>query len=225
MKLQTITLAAIAISCAVGIGLGCSDEPNNTTTSSSGNASSSSSGEGGSGGGGAKMPNLGTQIDRMGRPAINTAANKTFEPDMTAADMGKDGWNANSNPATWAMYIPEIQANLAILDSLDTVCGNQLAADMSKNDPSRYAMLAGVLADDRLYVNVDGAMCTTYLGVEANALGVTNSDCGGRTLVYDVIDASYTALATGALDGSVGDNVPITPAAQGTTFPYLIDPY
>ncbi|HRI68266.1 MAG TPA: DUF4331 family protein [Polyangium sp.] len=230
MKLQTIALATIASMFFVAVG--CSSEPNtNTTSSSSGNASSSgntssSSGDGGAGGGGGtKMPNLGTQIDRMGRPAINTAANKTFEPNAMTADMGKDGWNANSDPATWSMYIPEVQANLAILDSLDTVCGNQLAADMSKNDPSRYATLAGVLVDDRLYVNLAGAACNTYLGVEANALGVANSDCGGRTLVYDVIDASYTALATGKLDGSVGDKINITPAAQGTTFPYLIDPY
>ena len=232
MKLQTIALATIASLFFVAVG--CSDDTNTNGSSSTGNnasssgnaSSSSSSGDGGAGGGGGtKMPNLGTQIDRMGRPAINTALNKTFEPNAGMADMGKDGWNANSDPSKWSMYVPEIQANLAILDSLDTVCGNQLAADMSKNDPSRYAPLAGVLADDRLYVNLAGAACNTYLGVEANALGVVNSDCGGRTLVYDVIDASYTALATGKLDGSVGDKINITDAAKGTTFPYLITPY
>lgn len=171
------------------------------------------------------MPTLGTQIDRMGRPAINTAVNKTFASDSNAADMGKDAYNATSDPTKWKDFVPEIQTNLAILDSLDTVCGNQLAADMTKMDPTRYAPLAGVLADDRLYVNTAGAMCTTYLAVEANALGVANMDCGGRTLAYDVIDTSYTLLATGALDGSVGDDVPISDAAKGTMFPYLADPH
>lgn len=221
MKLQTIMLAAVATLFVVAVG--CSDEPNTNDTSSTGNASSSSSSSGGDN----KMPTLGTQVDRMGRPAINTAVNKTFEPNAMTADMGKDGWNANSDPATWTMYVPEIQANLAILDSLDGMCGNQLLAKPATDDPSRYAMLAGVLADDRLYVNSAGTACTAYLGVEASAVGVPGlgMDCGGRTLVYDVIDASYTALASGALDGSIGDTIAITPAAQGTAFPYLIAPY
>lgn len=171
------------------------------------------------------MPSLGTQIDRMGRPAINTAVNKTFEANDMVANMGKDAWNANADPATWTQYVPEIQKNLAILDSLDTNCGNQLAADKSKMDAARYAPLAGVLADDRLYVNMAGAMCTAYLAVEANALGVLNTDCGGRTLGYDVMDISYTVLATGALDASVKDDVPASNAAMGTTFPYLATPY
>ena len=52
-----------------------------------------------------------------------------------------------------------------------------------------------------------------------------NTDCGGRTLAYDVIDTSYTVLATGKLDGSVGDNIAITEAAKGTIFPYLTQAY
>lgn len=226
---HSLALATIA---AIGVTIfGCSDDTNNTTTSS-GSSSSTSSGESSSSsssssssGGTMMMPALGTQIDRFGRPAINTALNKTFETDATKKDMGKDEYNANSDPSTWAAkYVPEFEANLAILDSLDTVCGNQLLADKSKNDPSRYATLAGVLVDDRLYVKLEATACTTYLGVEADAVGVKNDDCGGRTLAYDVIDASYTALATGALDGSVGDKIPISDPAKGTTFPYLAAP-
>jgi hypothetical protein len=219
MKIQTILLAAVATTFAMVVG--CSDDNNNTTTST---ASTSSSGS--SSGGAATMPTLGAQIDRMGRPAINTAGNKTFEPDVEKADIGKNAYNADSDPSKWvAAYVPEIEKNIAILDSLDTVCGNQLMADMTKMDATRYAGLAGVLADDRLYVNTAGAMCTTYLGVEADFLGVKNTDCGGRTLSYDVIDTSYTLLATGALDGSVGDKIDISEAAKGTTFPYLAAPY
>ena len=170
------------------------------------------------------MPTLGTQIDRMGRPAINTALNKTFESDVMVANTGKDAWNANADQATWTQYVPEIQKNLAILDSLDTNCGNQLAADKTKTDAARYAPLASVLADDRLYVNIAGTTCTQYLGVEANVLGLMNTDCGGRALAYDVIDLSYSALAAGALSG-VSDGIPASNAAQGTTFPYLATPY
>jgi len=170
------------------------------------------------------MPTLGSQVDRMGRPAINTAGNAAFEADKEKADMSKAAYNTSSDPSKWADFIPEVQKNLAILDSLDANCGNQLAADKTKMDASRYAPLAGVLVDDRLYVNAAGTACTTYLGVEANALGVANSDCGGRTLAYDVIDVSYTVLASGALDASIGDTIPISNAAKGTMFPYLAAP-
>lgn len=228
MKIRTISLALVALLGLVAIG--CEEETPTTTTSSGSSSSSGAGGNGGtgggggSGGGGMTMPALGKQVDRMGRPAINTAANETFNPNDAQANTNKDAYNA-AMPDKWADYAGEIQANLGILDSLDTVCGNQLLADMNKNDPTRYSQLATVLADDRLYVNMVGPMCTTYLGVEANAVGVMNNDCGGRTLAYDVIDVSYTVLATGALDASVGDDVPISAAAQGTTFPYLATPH
>jgi hypothetical protein len=220
MKIQTFLLASVATLFAVAVG--CSD-PGTATTS----GSSSTSGSGSTSSGGDNlMPVLGKQVDRMGRPAINTAGNQTFEAMIETADMGKNAYNAESDPAKWTAFVPEIEKNLAILDSLDTVCGNQLAADMSKMDPSRYAPLAGVLADDRLYVNTAGTTCGIYLGVEANALKLAvNADCGGRTLAYDVIDTSYTVLATGKLDGSVGDKVPISDSAKGTAFPYLAPPH
>jgi hypothetical protein len=85
-----------------------------------------------------------------------------------------------------------------------------------------------VLADDRLYLNTkvgdSGALtCGQYLAVEANATGIVpNQDCGGRTLAYDVIDTTYSALAAGVLSG-VTDGV----ASDGkptTTFPFLAAP-
>lgn len=207
-------------------GTGGTGATGGTTTQGGGGAGGSTGGAGGTGGSAETMPKLGKQIDRMGRPAINTAVNQTFNTNPEQADQGKAAWNENADPSTWASFVPEIQKNLAILDSLDAVCGNQLLADPAKTDPTRYAGLAGVLADDRLFVNAAGTSCTTYLGVEATALGVPglDMDCGGRTLAYDVIDVSYTILATGALDGSVGDDVPISNAAKGEIFPYLADP-
>ena len=92
---------------------------------------------------------------------------------------------------------------------------------MTKTDTTRYSGLAGVLADERLYVTTEGAKCETYLGVEANALGIDNTDCGGRTLKYDVIETSYSVLAAGVLTG-IDDTITISDAAKGETFPYLV---
>lgn len=80
----------------------------------------------GSGSGGfPAAPALGTQIDRMGRPAINTLLNHGFSADATASRTAKDAYNANATPATWISSVPEFMKNLGILDSLDTgFCGN-----------------------------------------------------------------------------------------------------
>ena len=150
-------------------------------------------------------PQLGEQIERMGRAAINTALSKPF----TASDVrgaAEDVYNAASDPSQWAsMFSAEFASNLAIFDGLDRNCGNQLLAGTSAA-PGRYDALAGVLADDQLYVNTDSGTCQTYLAVEANALGITNDDCGGRTPLYDTIDVSYSVLAAGTLSG-VGDGI------------------
>ncbi len=221
MKNKTLLLAFVGTLFVAAVG--CEEEPVGNTSSSSSSSSGSGSGSSSSGGA-AVMPTLGAQIDRMGRPAINTAGNAAFEADPEKADTSKAAYNTSADPSKWKDFLPEIQKNLAILDSLDANCGNQLAADKTKMDASRYAPLAGVLADDRLYVNAAGTACGAYLGVEANALGVLpNMDCGGRTLAYDVIETSYSVLAAGVLTG-VDDTIKISEAAKGTTFPYLAAP-
>ena len=136
----------------------------------------------------------------------------------------EDAYNADSDAAGWsAEYTTLFAANLAILDALDSDCGNQLFADASQ---PRYGTLASVLADDRLYVNLASTSCTTYLAVEANATGIIpNSDCGGRTPLYDVIDTTYSVVALGTVSGfgdtvdSDGDSTPSL-----TTFPFLGEP-
>lgn len=108
-------------------------------------------------------------------------------------------------------------------DGFDAVCGNQLAATDGKNDPSRYVALAGMFADDRLYIDADEDGCDTYLAVELAALGLMIQDCGGRRLPFDVVDSTDSALVSGTILG-VGDGVPIGPSATGTMFPYLAPP-
>lgn len=174
-------------------------------------------------------PALKTQVDRMGRPAVNTALNHAFDPGPTAG-MAKDAYNADSTMANWAMnYVPQFSANLAILDALDTKtvvgdgCGNQLAYSQT----SHYKPLATVIADDQLYVDTSKTTCTAYLAVELQATGLMpNTDCGGRGLAYDVINITYGA-ASGNGNGLTVTDGPTTAVpskTNGTTFPYLAAP-
>jgi len=169
-------------------------------------------------------PTLGaTQIDRMGRAGVNTALTDPFDivTGMTPNQV-KDAYNAIIDPAAWAtQFKGKIATNLAILDSLDAVCGNQLLAGNSAA-VGRYDTLAGVLADDRLYVRTDKTTCSTYLGAEANAVGVTNDDCGGRTPLYNTIDVTYSALAIGQFSGVTnGFTSDSEGSPNATTFPFL----
>jgi hypothetical protein len=172
-------------------------------------------------------PTLGaTQIDRMGRAGVNTALTDPFDivSGMTPNQV-KDAYNALTDPSTWSPHFKtNISTNLAILDSLDTVCGNQLLAGSSAV-AGRYATLAGVLVDDRLYVRTDKTTCATYLGVEANAVGLTNDDCGGRTPLYNTIDVTYSALAIGQFSGVTnGFTSDSEGSPNATTFPFLGSP-
>ena len=73
-------------------------------------------------------PSYGAQIDRMGRPAINTALNSGFRVPSATVTAAKDAYNQNSSPSTWiAMFAPAFMRTLAIVDWLDTgICGNSI---------------------------------------------------------------------------------------------------
>lgn len=168
------------------------------------------------------VPTLGTLIDRQGRPAINPALVHTFDADAAAAGAAKDNYN-KAVQTSWAGFSSDIATSLAILDGLDTNCGNQLLAGTTAT-AGRYNTLAGVLADDQLFVNTASTTCSQYLAVEANAVNAApNNDCGGRAPSYDVIDTSYSVLAAGALTG-VGDDINADGDGNihsNTAFPFL----
>lgn len=140
------------------------------------------------------------QIDRMGRPGVNTVAINVLPNSGTAL---KDAYNRASDPATWsALFKAEIQSNLAALDTLDGVPGNALLP---------AATLATVLVDDRLQIDTSKASCDAYLAVELGA-----NSCGGRTLARDVIDDSLGAIVgPGVRDNVANDSVFLT------DFPFL----
>lgn len=116
------------------------------------------------------------QVDRMGRPGINTAL-----IDLLADTGRKDAYNRAADPATWApRFQQEMADNLAALDTLDGAANALLPANV----------LASVLVDDRLRVNAAVPACDVYLAVELGVAG----QCGGRTLARDVIDDTLGAV-------------------------------
>ncbi len=166
-------------------------------------------GVGGDGGGPNPFPpppEPGAQIDRMGRPAINTALVGAFvqydaSGDPQAADPAvraglQDDYNADTNEADWGdSYGPLFIGNLAVIDALDTglngttnqqACTNQAGhptpGDLS--DPLNYGTLGNaVLPDDRLYVSAAAEGCTA--GAQANPfsgfLGLELATLSGMT--------------------------------------------
>jgi len=127
------------------------------------------------------------QIDRNGRPGINTAT-----IDLLANTGKKDAYNQAEDPAGWAAaFQSEMEANLTALDTLDGVVGNSLLPP---------ATLASVLVDDRLIIDTRIATCGAYLAVELGVAG----QCGGRTLERDVIDDTLGAVVGPGVSDFVG---------------------
>ncbi len=143
------------------------------------------------------------QIDRNGRPAINTALINLVPSTGTAL---KDAYNRAVGVANWTQFTGEMTNNLAALDTLDGRANSLLPP----------AALAGVLVDDRLIIDVSKPVCDEYLAVE---LGVAGK-CGGRTLNRDVIDDTLGAV----VGPGVSDNVNNDNANNLTDFPFLAEP-
>jgi hypothetical protein len=246
----SIGSALVALGVMSVAGYGCGDDDTATPTKDSGTVVTPEGGTMETGPGadtGTKNPappTLGAQIDRMGRPAINTALTGTFDPNPTTKGAKKDAYNQDTAASGWnPKYIPEQAANLAVFDGLDTKCGNQFLAQDAGTaagpNTAVYGALAGITADDRLWLNTAATTCNQYLGVEATfaathgllpaGLAMPN-DCGGRSLAFDVIDITYSIVATGTTGlpnavGTVSDGVDADPIkTAATAFPYLAPP-
>lgn len=160
------------------------------------------------------------QIDSMGRPAVSMLLIGAFNPDQAAADDLKERFNtAELGDAT---FVSEVTANLATYDGLDGACGNQLPG--ATGSASRDE-LARLLLDDQLLVNSDSGTCTTYLSVETSSTDpLVSSGCGGRTPLYDVMDAMLSLFIAGDTTG-VTDNVASDDASHNLLeTPFLAEP-
>jgi hypothetical protein len=89
----------------------------------------------------ASAPTLGPQIDRMGRPTVNTALNHGFDGSAAAAGASKDAYNHDQAVGTWpTTWAPVFAPNLAILDALDSgVCGNGICEAGAGEDTTSCA--------------------------------------------------------------------------------------
>lgn len=169
-------------------------------------------------------PLVGMQIDRAGRPGINLLLTDPF--DVLGAQMTKDTVQNQYNaavPGNWSAYagLNYIPRNLAVFDSFDGICGNQLmAGTLSAN---RYVPLATVLADDRLYINANLSTCSSYLALEAGTAG----DCGGYHPTVVAMDVTYNILVAGRATGTYNNGVTADldgGIAMNAPFPFLIAP-
>src|SRR5207244_7849593 len=113
--------AAACGSSSSNPGTGAATVGPTTTAGTGGATTSSTSSTGGAaattGTGGMMMPppppKLGTQIDRLGRPAVNTVGSKTFN--AAGRDASENAYNADDKPAMWvANHKADIAADLGV---------------------------------------------------------------------------------------------------------------
>jgi hypothetical protein len=208
------TLLAVALALAAG----CDDDNTMMMTNPDLSASSFPA-----------APAIGsTQLDRMGRAAINTALTDPFFTDKTMHEGKQDAYN-KAAPQAWQGFAAQFAPALAVFDGLDGVCGNQplSSADASDGGASAgYGTLASILANDVLLLDTavnDCSAASNYLAVEVSVItSGTPASCGGRTPLDNVIDVTYTVLSGGAQPVTNGVTKDADAnAAQLANFPFL----
>lgn len=160
------------------------------------------------------------QVDRVGRTLTGNALLGLMN-DAIDADQLKERYN-RAALKEWPGFTAEIARGLARYDAFDGHCGNQWLADASTG-PDRYARLAALLADDRLWVDSRFGRCDHAFAVE---LGTSQDlhDCGGRTPSIDTIDA-FRALLIHGDSSDFSDGVSRDkPMPSSTRFPFLAKP-
>lgn len=206
-------LAAIAIAASAGCGGG------------GGKAASDSPDGGASDAPGTPMPpELGAQLDRMGRPGVGELLIATFGG-TDAADR-QAAYRQASDPKTWlttplaknVTIASELRTNIGPFDAIDAGlvvnsttfpgCTDTLGYQRPTSVTS-YDALIDILADDELYLDTSKATCTTYLSLEleqASAGTLAHDTCGGRMLGLDALDVLLAVLIAGraGLDQSAG---------------------
>jgi hypothetical protein len=193
------SLAILAVTLA-----GCSDQaPPDSVHHDAGNLDAPSA---------PPPPRLGPQLDRLGRPGINTMLVALLTTPVATQAARKDAYNQASDPATWKTTLldtgvsieQELAANLAVFDALDkglaiagAGCGNGMLYSSPAGSTS-YQTAADLLADDRLYVDTSKTTCSVYLALEIEEVSsgsFVHNTCGGRTLTHDAVDVTYSMLA------------------------------
>jgi hypothetical protein len=141
------------------------------------------------------------QLDRMGRPAINTVFNGTHLPlTSTLNDAEKEAFNHVNPTSDRRITTGNVKAVMGVINNVLDVNGAATWTD------DEIAGLANVLLPDVL---------TVQLG---NAAGFLN----GRKLGDDVINAEFSLLTKGAI---TSDGVDANDKTFMASFPYLARPH
>jgi hypothetical protein len=158
------------------------------------------------------------QIDRAGRPLTGNG--------LLNSDEAKDDYN-RSSPADAARIAPSLTPGLALYDGYDGRCGDGWLIDRAAAPLARYAPLAQLLADDRLWVNAASGECRALMAVERAAIGGEPGlagDCGGRTPTYDAANV-YRSLLAGGKTAGITDGLAKDERESSTSvFPFLAAP-
>jgi hypothetical protein len=172
------------------------------------------------------MPELGEQIQRTARPLIKNALVGGPLASEGERNQRKEAYNRVARSG-WKRFSTDIQRSLGLYDGFDGNCGDQWLADRDATPPRRYERLATLLADDRIWVNSESAVCTQFLAVELTAFntpGALSDDCGGRTPNHDASNIFRSLLTNGAMRG-VDDGLSHDDKVHSTTeFPFLAAP-
>ena len=148
------------------------------------------------------------QIDRRGRPMASTLISED----------NRDAYNADSNPGTWASsYGAAFEAALTGIDSADGIGGNAF------NSP---AVIAPILADDRLLVDLEWSACHGVWGVELSMLvpQPNTNDCGGRLLDENYVE-TFFSMTIASFDPMYDDFVTANDLPFSAEFPFLAAPH
>ena len=172
-------------------------------------------------------------LDRVGRPFV---AELLVSDTATVSPSPREAYNALGPQA----YTPGGQLHLvtaelprrpspaahilsavALFDGLDGACGVGHLTASSSVAVVRYQGLAGLLADDRIWLSTTST-CADLLGLEraAYGLGPVNPGCGGRRPGEDTLDVMLELLTTLPLS----DGVATSSAVNYELFPYLAAP-
>lgn len=166
-------------------------------------------------------PELGLQLDRVGRPFVTSLLLEGLTADPQRASLSA-AWNEEDDPLLWDRFAPELEVTLNLLDGLDGTCG-ELTTPLRFG---RFDRQVELLADDRLFVDTRVGTCEQPLAVESETLGLTPVfDCGGRTPAVDAVDAMLSLFTSGGRT-TVSDGIDEDPDGPASTliFPFLRPP-
>lgn len=162
---------------------------------------------------------LGDLIDRAGRPLINHMLSNPFDlltigGQVQTGTVTRETYNKDKF-FPWSSWAPFFAQTLALYDGLDGVCGHPYAP--TALGATRFSTLASLLAADAILIDTSKTVCAAYMSVEANALaGRASTDCGGRKVDYDVVDATMSVIV-----GSPAPDTVTSTYALAPTFPYF----